>query len=73
MMRMNGDQACPKWKRAFRKIANVLNEIAGVPNYERYLEHFRKAHPDETPLTEAEFHRRAIDEKYGGGSIRRCC
>lgn len=50
-----------------------LNEIAGVPNYERYLEHVRKHHPEQTPLSETEFHRRAIDEKYGSGNIRRCC
>jgi len=59
--------------KSFKAVTNYLNEIAGVPNYERYLEHFRKHHPGETPMSEEEFHRRAIDEKYGGGSIRRCC
>lgn len=70
---MSEKNACPRWKKPFRFIANYLNEIAGVPNYERYLEHFHKHHPGEKPLSEAEFHRQAIDEKYGGGTIRRCC
>ncbi|SDW77600.1 Uncharacterized short protein YbdD, DUF466 family [Marininema mesophilum] len=59
--------------RAVHGVADYLNAIAGVPNYERYLEHFKREHPGETPLTEKEFHKKATDEKYGGGSIRRCC
>jgi uncharacterized short protein YbdD (DUF466 family) len=62
-----------KWFKALRLISSFLNEIAGVPNYQRYLEHFHKCHPTSTPLTEKEFHRQATDEKYGSGSIRRCC
>ncbi|MBA4495529.1 YbdD/YjiX family protein [Paenactinomyces guangxiensis] len=65
--------SCPRWKKPFRAIAHYLNEMAGVPNYERYLEHFQKNHPGEKPLSAKEFHRRANDEKYGGGNIRRCC
>lgn len=59
--------------QAGKAFTSYLNEIAGVPNYERYLEHFRTHHPGEVPLSEAEFHRRAIDERYGSGDIRRCC
>jgi uncharacterized short protein YbdD (DUF466 family) len=59
-----------KW---LKTIINYLNEIAGVPNYQRYLIHFQKCHPEATPLSEKEFHRKATDEKYGSGNIRRCC
>jgi uncharacterized short protein YbdD (DUF466 family) len=59
-----------KW---LKKIIYYVNEIAGVPNYKRYLAHFQKYHPDENPMSEKEFHCRAIDEKYGSSSIRRCC
>lgn len=59
--------------RYLRAMINYLNEIAGVPNYKRYLTHFQKYHPEETPLSEKEFHRKAIEEKYGSGNIRRCC
>ena len=65
--------SCPKWKRPFKAIADYLNAIAGVPDYRRYLEHFRKHHPDQEPLSEREFYKWAIDERYGGGKIRRCC
>ncbi|MXQ52635.1 YbdD/YjiX family protein [Shimazuella alba] len=61
------------WFKPFRIIADYLNDMAGVPNYKRYINHFRKYHPNEIPLSEKEFHKQATDEKYGGGSIRRCC
>jgi uncharacterized short protein YbdD (DUF466 family) len=66
-------KSCPIWLRPFKAVAWYLNEIAGVPNYQRYLEHFRKHHPGEEPMSEEEFHRKMTDEKYGGGKIRRCC
>ncbi|WP_072331056.1 YbdD/YjiX family protein [Thermoactinomyces sp. DSM 45891] len=55
------------------KICSFLHDIAGVPSYNRYLEHLVQHHPEQKPLSEKEFHRQATDEKYGGGSIRRCC
>lgn len=63
-------QTCTK---SFKAVANYLNAIAGVPDYARYLEYFHRNHPGETPLTEKEFHKQATNEKYGGGTIRRCC
>jgi uncharacterized short protein YbdD (DUF466 family) len=63
-----------KWiKKSCRAIAYYLNEMAGVPNYNRYLDHLKKHHPDQPPMTRAEFYRQAIDERYGSGDIRRCC
>ncbi|RAL24366.1 YbdD/YjiX family protein [Thermoflavimicrobium daqui] len=61
------------WKKPFRLFAEFLNTMAGVPSYQKYLDHFYKNHPGATPMSEAEFHRKANDEKYGGGTIRRCC
>jgi uncharacterized short protein YbdD (DUF466 family) len=60
-------------KKPFQALCHYLNEIAGVPNYQRYLEHFQKHHPGETPMSEAEFYRKAIEERYGSGKVRRCC
>lgn len=65
--------SCFLWKKPLKAVADYLNAIAGVPNYKRYLEHFRQAHPGEEPLSEKEFYKRAIDEKYGGGKVQRCC
>jgi uncharacterized short protein YbdD (DUF466 family) len=59
--------------RPFKAIADYLNAIAGVPDYQRYLEHMRRYHPDQQPMSEREFHRWANDEKYGGKGVRRCC
>lgn len=58
---------------SLKAIAAYLNAIAGVPDYQRYLEHFRKHHPGQQPMSEREFFKWAIDERYGGGKLRRCC
>lgn len=63
----------PFTRSIWSSIRDFLNDIAGVPNYQRYVEHLNKHHPDQTPMSEKEFHQKATDEKYGGGSIRRCC
>lgn len=60
-------------RKAIRGLSQYLQAIAGVPNYEAYVAHLKEHHPDETPMCEKEFHRTRNDEKYGGGSIRRCC
>jgi uncharacterized short protein YbdD (DUF466 family) len=62
-----------KWLQLIRHVVNYLEAIAGVPNYEQYVAHMNLYHPEEPILSEKEFHRQAIDERYGGGSIRRCC
>lgn len=59
--------------RALRAVAGYLNAIAGAPDYARYVAHIRQHHPGAEPLPEREFFRRAIDERYGGGKLRRCC
>ncbi|SHE82696.1 Uncharacterized short protein YbdD, DUF466 family [Seinonella peptonophila] len=61
------------WLKPFVAVADYLNAIAGVPNYQQYVDHMEKYHPNEKILSEKEFHRQAIDERYGGGTIRRCC
>ncbi len=61
------------WFKPFQLLTQFLNTMAGVPNYEQYLTHFRKHHPDKTPLSPEDFHRQATEEKYNGKTIRRCC
>lgn len=62
-----------KWRKALTLVVEYLNAIAGVPNYQQYVVHMKKHHPKEKILTEKQFHRQAIDERYNGGKIRRCC
>lgn len=54
-------------------VVDYIEAIAGVPNYEQYVAHMREYHADQSILNEKEFHQKAIDERYGSGTIRRCC
>lgn len=60
-------------KSMLRDIKKTLHLILGAPSYEAYLTHFQAHHPGEQPLNEQDFFRKANDEKYGDGKIRRCC
>nr|WP_314072119.1 KCU-star family selenoprotein [uncultured Campylobacter sp.] len=41
----------------------ALAPLIGLGDYEGYLRHFRSAHPDEIPLSRAEFFRAMQDSK----------
>ena len=54
------------------KFGQACRQIFGIPDYERYLEHFAMHHPGEKPLSRAEFVARSIDRRYGKSGPR-CC
>ncbi len=49
--------------------------MVGVPNYDVYVAHVRRTHPDATPMTYAEFFRERQNARYGadGKGGFRCC
>ena len=57
---------------AARRVARVARTLAGVPDYERYVEHVRTQHPEEAPLTRDEFVRERLEERYARPGSR-CC
>lgn len=57
---------------AARQVARVVRTLAGVPDYERYVEHLRARHPGERPLTRDEFVRLRQEERYNRPGSR-CC
>jgi uncharacterized short protein YbdD (DUF466 family) len=57
------------WKRIVTEMKTVL----GMPNYERYLEHHRKAHPDQPVMSESEYYVHCLKERYESGRVTRCC
>jgi uncharacterized short protein YbdD (DUF466 family) len=56
------------------RIRKALKGVMGAPNYEAYLAHHNRVHPNASPMSEAEFFRFAIDRRYSkpGGGMR-CC
>ena len=55
-----------------RRIGTSLRRIAGMPDFEGYLEHLRRCHPDRQVPTEREFYEEFVRCRYGDGATR-CC
>jgi uncharacterized short protein YbdD (DUF466 family) len=54
------------------RLRSAFKQIAGMPDYARYLEHARAQHPDCRLLSEREFYDRFISGRYASGGSR-CC
>ena len=54
------------------ELLRAVRQVLGAPDYERYLEHARRAHPGEEPLSEDEFCRRRMEDRYSRIG-NRCC
>lgn len=55
-----------------KTLRDTARLMVGVPDYERYLQHMRDAHPDGTPMSYAQFFRNRQQARYGSGRGR-CC
>jgi uncharacterized short protein YbdD (DUF466 family) len=49
--------------------------MVGVPDYDVYVDHRRKTHPDQPIMTYQEFFRERQDARYaiGKGRFKACC
>ncbi|MET0226072.1 MAG: YbdD/YjiX family protein [Dokdonella sp.] len=56
------------WQRAVR----IGRQIIGVPDYENYLAHLRRHHPERALPSYAEFFNERQEARYKGGGGR-CC
>jgi uncharacterized short protein YbdD (DUF466 family) len=50
----------------------IVRRIIGAPDYERYLAHVARRHPDATPLDREAFARDALARRYDRPGSR-CC
>jgi len=50
----------------------VVRQIAGAPDYQRYLEHHAACHPGHPPLSPREHYAEFVTRRFGGGATR-CC
>lgn len=55
------------------KARSNVKTIFGMPDYERYLEHHDRTHPDQPIMTEKEFYMEALKNRYESGTFMRCC
>jgi uncharacterized short protein YbdD (DUF466 family) len=60
------------WHRAVQDAARVLRRIIGVPDYEAYVAHLARAHPEALPLDRDTFTRQCQEARYSRPGSR-CC
>jgi len=67
-----------KWRavRQFlRRVNSAIKTIFGMPDYDRYLQHWYANHaaPGQFPMTEKEYYMYALRNRYEKGGVTRCC
>jgi uncharacterized short protein YbdD (DUF466 family) len=55
-----------------RRIGKVVRTIIGAPDYERYVAHVRKCHPEQTVMSRDEFAKNRLDARSSQPG-NRCC
>lgn len=53
-------------------LAQTARLIVGVPDYDRYVAHMLRSHPDTPPMNREAFFVNRLDARYGRGASR-CC
>jgi uncharacterized short protein YbdD (DUF466 family) len=53
------------------RLKQAARLMVGIPDYDAYLEHCRRAHPGQPVMSYADFFRASQDRRYGG--VSRCC
>jgi uncharacterized short protein YbdD (DUF466 family) len=56
----------------WRRVVSTLKQIAGMPDYERYLRHMRTTHPDQKLISPGEYTAEYLKRRYESGA-NRCC
>jgi uncharacterized short protein YbdD (DUF466 family) len=67
-----GTGLAPRLRALGNALGRALRAIVGAPDYERYLEHMRRAHPGRAPMGRAEFVRQRLAARYERPGSR-CC
>ncbi len=57
---------------SWQLLVQTARLIVGVPDYDRYLAHVRRAHPDTAPMSREDFFANRLQARYGRGASR-CC
>jgi uncharacterized short protein YbdD (DUF466 family) len=55
-----------------RSVRQSLRLMVGMPDYDTYLSHMARTHPDRTPMSYEAFFRDRLEARYGRGGGR-CC
>jgi uncharacterized short protein YbdD (DUF466 family) len=55
-----------------RRIVSAIRAVAGMPDYEAYVAHLRRCHPERPVPSERLFYDEFVKRRYGDGPTR-CC
>ena len=58
--------------RTLRQISSAVRAVAGMPDYEAYVAHLRRCHPERPVPSERVFYDEFVERRYGDGPTR-CC
>jgi uncharacterized short protein YbdD (DUF466 family) len=64
---MPGDRA-----RMLQRIISAVRAVAGMPDYQAYVAHLRRCHPERPVPSERLFYDEFVKRRYGDGPTR-CC
>ena len=64
---MRGDRV-----RLLRRIISAVRAVAGMPDYEAYVAHLQRCHPERAIPSERRFYDEYVKSRYGDGATR-CC
>ncbi len=64
-----GLELLARWWRAAAQTARLA---IGIPDYDNYVEHVQRNHPDRLPMSRDEFFHERMMARYGKGRSR-CC
>ncbi|GAB3384275.1 MULTISPECIES: YbdD/YjiX family protein [Massilia] len=59
-------------KTAGKYLGQSMRLMVGLPEYDTYVSHMERTHPDQTPMTYEEFFRERQEARYGGKRAT-CC
>lgn len=57
---------------AGKYLGQSMRLMVGLPEYDTYVSHMERTHPDQTPMTYEEFFRERQEARYGGKRAT-CC
>lgn len=58
--------------QAGRYLGQSLRLMVGLPDYDAYLSHMERTHPDQTPMSYEAFFQERLQARYGSRTGR-CC
>jgi len=62
------------WRGFWRGLQQCFRLMVGVQDYQKYLQHMRRHHPDRPPMNERDFHRYCLDARFPSqaGKLGKC-